>query len=384
MAHSGARASTTDKDDEAAALILDNIRTRCTEMQGGQGNNPILHQQRLDALAWFVCSQEVVDRRLVSAVQRVIGLSAKQQQRQLLQNFESSVICLPRQPHSFGVKARQDTDAIYRWFHEDCPLVEPDKSRDFQYRRKNMMFEGKKRRVECQRNILNGTKREAAVSFSDSAFGKQWMQDNTYMSVQRIQTYICPCITTASVRECSCPVCVEFEYKLKAWHDQRKRWHKTACTCAGCRDPEKFKRYMKASESKNTFRRMICCPREEYAHLALPHLPDDPPAFYRLRCCMVRTIIHVVRAMCTSHFLSCAHRKMTGHLATYLHVENAAGRQNSTTSMTAWSAQMTLPIGWSGSQPTWAAKHAKCLESARALAWSSQVRSCAGIVAASS
>jgi hypothetical protein len=33
-------------------------------------------------------------------------------------------------------------------------------------------------------------------------------------------------MTEKTIAECSCPVCVEFQFLIQAWNEQRKQWHK--------------------------------------------------------------------------------------------------------------------------------------------------------------
>lgn len=281
-----------DNDEAAVKLILANLRSRFLSLSLGTGSKSKEAVVILDCVAAAAMSEEIVTNRLQSAVTRVLGITRQQQTRGLALLRENSTegnlqLCIPRQAHSYGKKAKKDLDFVYRWFHEDCDLVEIDKSRRNAYSRKLAKVAGKQRRLTCQRRIMNATKTQLAQNFLESATYATWTQTHPGMALQirTVRACICPCMKEATLTECACPCCVEFRYLIKAWREQRKQWHSVPCTCDGCTGP-KFSAYWEASSSTSAFLAALLCPRQKYAHLALPHMPDEIPEFFALSCCM--------------------------------------------------------------------------------------------------
>lgn len=89
--------------------------------------------------------------------------------------------------------------------------------------------------------------------------------------------------------DCVCPLCVEFEEALHAWHINRANWHRElpegeSCGCPDCDDP--LSAWREASKSFSSCRMVCLCPKAAHPGLELPHAPEETPEFYQLRCCM--------------------------------------------------------------------------------------------------
>jgi hypothetical protein len=232
-------------------------------------------------------------------------------------NSKDAAFTLERSPHTTGPRQKKPMRWVYSWFHnyELNSLLDPDKQRPERYRGKKLSIEidGEKNPVECPRHIINGTKKDLVQLFLESTEYKQWQAMNPGMSMspRSVSGCICPCMKPAQVRlqkpcfqtqthtnihtqvnECSCRICTEFEEVLKAWHTQRKVWHKPrqglpkqVCKCPGCSNPEAFERYMGASRSVKHFRDACLCPKIAFPELAMPHSPEDAPHFRDIACC---------------------------------------------------------------------------------------------------
>ena len=279
-------------DKLAIELVIANLRSRFLSLGMGAGAKSTEEQTALDCVSAAIMSEEIASRRLSSALTRNFGITRKQQLRglSLLRHTAKSgkiQLRIPRQAHSYGAKAKKNLDFVFRWFHDDCPLIEIDKTRRNAYRKKIVKVAGKRRRLSCQRRIMNATKCQAAQSFLQSAAYASWKKQNPSMSLplKTVQRCICACMKPATVTECACPTCVEFRYLIKAWRQQRTQWHRDPCTCDGCTGP-RFTAYMTASESTSAFLNEVLCTRRPLPHLALPHLPDHIPEFFSLCCCM--------------------------------------------------------------------------------------------------
>ena len=62
----------------------------------------------------------------------------------------------------------------YDYFHDDCPLVEVDKSKRNAYKRKIVNVAGKIRRLTCQRRVMTGTKKQLTEAFFKSDVFLDW------------------------------------------------------------------------------------------------------------------------------------------------------------------------------------------------------------------
>ena len=51
----------------------------------------------------------------------------------------------------------------------------------------------------------------------------------------------------------------------------------------------RHKGYMAASKSTSAFKKIVCCAKQPYPHLTLPHIPLEVPHFIPLMCCTKST-----------------------------------------------------------------------------------------------
>ena len=220
----------------------------------------------------------------------MFGICRAQQERGIILHEERAICSstgrsIQRSAPMHGPKALLDLDFVYEWFHNDCPIVELDKSSERKFKRKGFQCAGKKRKLFFQRRIMNGLKKDLVKSFTNSDVYKELQrQNNRSIGERTIQSCICLCMKPTKYNQCVCTVCVQFRYLLSAWHKQRKLWHATPCECPNCQGP-KFEAFMGASKSQSVFKAALCCPPTVRPHLTLPQYPEDPPSFYRLKCC---------------------------------------------------------------------------------------------------
>ena len=253
-------------DERAEVLVLNNLRKLVLSVSSGQGTKTVQQQTMLDCIAAAVMSTQVAEERLTSAVMRTTGLSRIQQARglqlvMLKEQGNAMILRMPRAPHSHGSKAKKDLDFVYDWFHNDCPLVEVDKSKRNCYRRKIANVAGKTRRLTCQRRIMTGTKKSLVESFLSSDIYSNWCSRSSMrIGEKTAKGCICPCIKEATLLDCVCPMCVEFRYLLKAWHTQRQVWHQaTPCRCSGCQGPRWVSRLQLISNNNSCGMFMCAC-----------------------------------------------------------------------------------------------------------------------------
>jgi len=106
---------TATADEQAAVLILANVRATVLALSTGRGSRTAEAQTILDCVSAAVMSQNIVDRRLVSAISRCVGLTGPQQTRglqlrRMREQDQSLVVRLPRVPHSHGKRAYKNLD----------------------------------------------------------------------------------------------------------------------------------------------------------------------------------------------------------------------------------------------------------------------------------
>ena len=204
--------------------------------------------------------------------------------------IDGKICHLKRSPHTRGKRKPKDQRWIYNWFHNNCDKVTPDKSRPqvLKGKRVSILLNGNRHKVKCVRHVMEGHKLELVKSFLSSAEYKQWQSDNDGESLTPhfVQTCICPCMSKAKVNECACKICTEFTSALtalKQMREQVRRYKK--CRCAGCSNPASFEKYNQTIQDPQKFRANVCCPKQSYPHLVLPHTPGVIPSFYPLKCC---------------------------------------------------------------------------------------------------
>ena len=205
------------RDDEARDLVVANLLQTLLNNKSGKGAKTKEQQERLDVLAMAMMSEEIRARRLQSAVTRVFGMSRAQQDRGLTllgmqaKDPAKPILTMPKMGHSFGPKAKVDLDFVYDWLHNDCPLIEPDKSKEQSHLNKLIHCAGKDRRINCQRRILNATKKNAADVFLQSDVYHSWQRKmGRSLPLKTVESCFCFCIKDATTKECVCTVCTEF------------------------------------------------------------------------------------------------------------------------------------------------------------------------------
>ena len=103
---------------------------------------------------------------------------------------------------------------------------------------------------------------------------------------KNVASCICPCMKPDKREECACPTCREMNELLKALKNMRKtdqEFH-DECSCPhACANPDSV--YRKATFFSSLEGACLC---EGRAHLGLelPHLPEQPPIFRNLACCL--------------------------------------------------------------------------------------------------
>lgn len=282
-------------DERAGKLMLRNIRAFIRGVSSSQGTKPKEIQSMIDIVASVIMSEDMVSVGLGSAIMRVSGMSRVQQARGLkLQKENQRTVQegglelktgIKRQAHSIGPRSKLDLDWVYDWFHEDCDIIEIDKSRKHSYKNKKITCAGKTRRIVCQRRVVNGLKKDAVDCLMASAEYKNHTKRlGRDINRKTLEQCICRCMKEAKPVECACSMCVEFRYALSAWDSQRKIWHEGGCSCRGCMGP-RHEGYMTASKSTSAFKKIVCCAKQPYPHLTLPHIPLEVPHFIPLKCC---------------------------------------------------------------------------------------------------
>lgn len=289
-----------EKDQLVRELVLANLAGLfVANSSGGSGSHTTAIQTLLDTVSTAVMSQEMIDNRLQSSVERVLGISRSQQCRALhlkrlaRESANSTLqLTLPKASKKYGRLAPIDLEPFFDWFHNDCELVEIDKSQKMAFEgRYGYKIAGKIRRINCQRRMARGTRLELVNCLKTSG----WYMNHTSslgrtISTGKLMSCICKCIKARDIKECACPLCTEMVLLLKAWREQRLGWRKDkTCTCAGCSDSKKLKMYLEASKSVSSFLGVVTCARKPYPHLKLPHLPREVPCFYPLACCKKST-----------------------------------------------------------------------------------------------
>ena len=292
------------KDAEARELIIRNICAMYSRLSCGSRSYTKDEKILLNAVGITIMSEEVKEKRLVSAMTRVAGISKKQQNsalKKIRQQAEkhapvSVAIMKPRASAKSGRFASLEAVLvkIVQYFHNKSPLVEIDKSRpDDLTGRYGFKVAGQMKKLTCRRRLMRGTKRELVAELKTSPFYGRLLGDiGRTINDKKLESCICHCIQPRTISECSCGVCVEFKLAIETWHKQRKSWHKKQkCSCAGCSSSKKDA-YFGCSSSVSTFFETVLCSKVVYPHLKLPHFAakDESaiPKFRPLRCCVSR------------------------------------------------------------------------------------------------
>jgi len=297
--------SIDDKDIDVKNWVLRNIRSFIQEkIETCQGNPSKILQQASDALCCAVLHAGPPPPRKVEAFRRVTGFTRNMIERaDILREIKSVSPQQLRSTQSFtfnrgwqtsGPKQKKSMHQqwVYDWFHdmEKNTMIFVDKRRPehLKGRYSKIKLDGKVREVTCVRHFMNGHKQDLVQLFLNSPEYKAWQEAFPGLTLSRsaVQACICPCMRPAQVTECACRICTEMESAIRAWHVQRRKWHKAEkCECSGCSNPKQNSEYMRASKDLRTFRDVCLCAKVPFPDLALPHLPDTIPHFRQISCC---------------------------------------------------------------------------------------------------
>jgi hypothetical protein len=233
-------------DEEAKdfmARAIKNFVDQKTFCQSG-GNNADGVQQVLDGLSGIIgLYGDPVEKGLGRALTRVTGLSRNVFGRgkklvdaglacpRELSSAEKSKdgkgrFCkLARRPHSSGKRKKRNMNFVYDYFHESCPLVEPDKSRPtkgFLGKNLKIVVSGETKKVTCTPRVRYGSKKDLVQCFKEGKEYAAWQKQNPgdKLPDSAVRRCICPCIHASTVTECACKICTEFTKVLQALRKQ--------------------------------------------------------------------------------------------------------------------------------------------------------------------
>jgi hypothetical protein len=276
-------------------LSIVNIRRKISNLNAIK-NKTADEQLQMDIAVWMLVGDEHFEQRRGMSLNRCFGVTKAQFNRwkeRQARGFAGSGSGMPKRPHSIGQSVPKDLTFVTEWFHTDCPCVSVNKERDRDYIAKPEMHRGQRVYVKCHPMLIHGTKKFAAESFLLSeTYGQYVKTTGGELSLAVVQACMCTCMKSATVRQCVCPVCTEFEYALSAWDTQRLLWHvQEQCSCDGCAVTDRFSKYMLLSKSPHAFMDGMCCAKQEWPGLVLPHTPDAIPSFRCLSCCKVMCVL---------------------------------------------------------------------------------------------
>ena len=268
-------------------IVVQNICATINRLSSGVRRPSRDERVLVAALSVSMMSPAIKVERLSSAMTRVFGISVYQQnnalellEQQRKENKpQCNAVAVSRKPARTGrfASLRPILDSIVKYFHEDSPLVEIDRSRPDPYQgRYSFKVAGRIAQITCRRRLLKGTKEDLVRELKSSPFYHSIVKKiGRNINDKKLQSCICFCMKQKQISECACSVCTEFKILLECWHSQRRGWHsRTPCRCSGCSSTKK-KDYFDCSRSVATFFEVLLCAKQAYPHLRLPHFPSD-------------------------------------------------------------------------------------------------------------
>jgi len=280
-------------DRLASELLLRNVRQHFDVRLRTDGTRPAALQQQADTISQALFSDDLVAKKLLSAVSRVTHISRNQflaGGRLQEDNAASLSVSDVRSSNQRAVRSDYvDLDWIYEWFHTKSDDVEVDKSTKYKYKVKRAFVAGKRRHLQCDMRILTTTVEEAVANFKKSPEWNQFRLDNPDVDLhdKNIARCICPCMKPDKREECACPTCGEMHELLKGLKNVRKTNQELhhECSCRhDCANPNSV--YRKAASSFSSLEGACLCEGRPHPGLELPHLPEQPPIFRNLACCL--------------------------------------------------------------------------------------------------
>ena len=178
---------------------------------------------------------------------------------------------------------RADSDFLYELIHTKCPLVELDRSKKGRWKKKRIKVgDTPLRHSNCMQHVRSGTKDEIVdwVLHSEELDGYRRRNPEVRVCRDLIQRCICPCIKAAKTAECACPICFDFRSRLKVFNKCMVSIRKD--NPCGCCLPES--KFVEATKNSTLFCRNVCCAKEKFPGLEMPHNKGFTPSFFPLRC----------------------------------------------------------------------------------------------------
>jgi len=186
--------------------------------------------------------------------------------------------------HHGASRTLRDEEFYYELIHESCPLVELDRSKKTRRKGKKVNIgRGSSQRIStCMPHTRHGTKADIVkwVLQSEELYAHKQLNPDCSESPSLIQTCICDCIKEAKTGECVCPVCYDFEHRLRVFNSGvTELREQSPCSC--CSIDSKF---FRATKSPMAFQEAVCCDKIDFGGLELPHSPDFTPRFTAFNC----------------------------------------------------------------------------------------------------
>eukprot|EP00617_Octactis_speculum_P017567 CAMPEP_0185746134 /NCGR_PEP_ID=MMETSP1174-20130828/4570_1 /TAXON_ID=35687 /ORGANISM="Dictyocha speculum, Strain CCMP1381" /LENGTH=693 /DNA_ID=CAMNT_0028420557 /DNA_START=187 /DNA_END=2269 /DNA_ORIENTATION=+ len=280
--------STSRANLEANDIILRHLRSVTADLAE---EGTLASRDALSKLATALCPPEIVESKLVSAVQRLTGLKRNviTDASSAVENAEGdSISPLLSQQRVKRVRKTTIRDEIFydELIHASCPLVELNRTVKRQRAGTKRSIGRSSRQINstCMAHTRHGTKGDIVdwVLQSEELASHLRHYPDCSQSRSLIRSCICDCIKEGVTGECVCPVCYDFEHRLKVFNagiaDVRKG---VSCHCCGCKNESVF---VQATQSPQLFRDAVCCKRIKFSGLELPHNPQFTPEFRPFKC----------------------------------------------------------------------------------------------------
>ena len=322
-------------DTDAASAMMAAVRSSFAGRLSTGGSRHAAEREQAQSIAAAMYTPSVSRERALS----LAGIPRLSWQAGATLSAANDAAARGAQRSTLGITEHQDHvpwKKVWEWYHTSASLVEINKQTKRQYQRKIFKLpDGKPLRLRCEHRIRFCSTEGLAKSFCESDLHKELTREGYSISERSAQACICPCIkevrlslalararsrsrsrllslsthslflsspslplslphpnphlstdSQVQIKECTCPYCSGFRYKLEAWERFRNALKCTEeCSCAECQDLNSPWRL--ASKSPSHYRAAMTCGKVPHEGVALPSTPGVVPVFVPLACSLL-------------------------------------------------------------------------------------------------
>lgn len=209
---------------EIAAAVCASLKAYISTRYIRRGRKPNKQRRKMSIVSGYLFNQEQLKIKVFGGrATKTTGISSAYIKAGMKKYRQNRVHPHRTSESNEETKQRSDhlgsREFLWRWFHNDCPLVELNKDRPEKLKgRKMFKKDGTNlEKLTCEHHLMTGNRAEIAQSFLDSqAYKDRQAADPKFkMSLKTVEKSICPCMRQSDGCDCTCDKCAQITNLLR-------------------------------------------------------------------------------------------------------------------------------------------------------------------------